>query len=48
MELMFAITNDKGENLLMIASGKGQCETLQLCLENSQADQINSKDHKGN
>ena len=42
------ITNNKGENLLMIASAKGQCETFQLCLENSQADQINSKDHKGN
>ena len=42
------ITNNKGENLLMIASGKGLWEALQLCLENSQADQINSKDYKGN
>ena len=42
------ITNNRGENLLMLASANGLWETVKLCVENGQADQISLKDHKGN
>ena len=41
-------SNNKGENLLMLAAAKGLCNTVRMCLKQGTPDQINKLDRHGN